>query len=117
MYQGMMVIENGIRNHCRNDAFVGDARQLPPRSFARQSYTSQPTEEPSRLSSSSWVYLAVIAPACGFNNCAIRGTQDDPWGVSQGLAGREAISCRRGLANRPSSNEELPVTVVVMPKV
>ncbi|CAM9755036.1 unnamed protein product [Ectocarpus sp. 8 AP-2014] len=45
------------------------------------------------------------------------GTLDDPWEVSQGLAGREAISCRRGLANRPRSNEELPVSVVAMPKV
>ena len=46
-----------------------------------------------------------------------RGAEDDPWGLSQGLAGSHAIICRRGFANRPNCSEEVPVTVVVMPKV
>lgn len=111
-----MVI-SGTPNRCRIDACGGDARQGQPLDPIREILHIGSTEKPSRLSSSSWAYLAVIAPGCGFNNCAVRGTQDDPWGVSQGLAGRQAISCRRGLANRLSSNEELPVTVVAMPKV
>ncbi|CAN0135364.1 unnamed protein product [Pylaiella littoralis] len=44
-------------------------------------------------------------------------SEDDPWGVSQGLAGSQAIICRRGFANRPNRSEDIPVTVVVMPKV
>lgn len=47
----------------------------------------------------------------------IRGAEDDPWGLSQGLAGSQAIICRRGFANRPNYSEEMPVTVVIMPKV
>lgn len=46
-----------------------------------------------------------------------RGAEDDPWGLSQGLAGSHAIICRPGFANRPNCSEEVPVTVVVMPKV
>lgn len=41
--------------------------------------------------------------------------EDDKWGVSQGLAGSQGIYCRRGIATR--NNEEISVTVVVMPKV
>lgn len=45
-----------------------------------------------------------------------RGTQNDSWGLSQGLAGSQGICCRRGLANR-GTGEEYPVTVVITPKV
>lgn len=51
------------------------------------------------------------------NSYTVRLSEDDPWGVSQGLAGSQAIICRRGFANRPNRSEDIPVTVVVMPKV
>eukprot|EP00903_Cladosiphon_okamuranus_P015923 g14708.t1 len=44
------------------------------------------------------------------------GAENDPWGVSQGLAGSHAISCRQGCAKRPNCSGEFPVGMGYPPR-